>query len=215
MNLSTPGLHLRGLHLWLGDRLLVGPLDAQVAPGQVLALTGPSGCGKSSLLAQLCGLLAPPLRATGEVWLDGRALHTLPTEQRGLGLLFQDDLLFPHFSVLQNLLFALPAGQPAPVRRALAEQALADAGLAGFGPRRPHTLSGGQRARVALLRALLARPGALLLDEPFSRLDLPLRAAMRAVVFGQLQQLRMPCVLVTHDPADIPPGAQHIALPAR
>ena len=208
-------LALRGLRLWLGERLLVDRLDLQVAPGQVLALTGPSGCGKSSLLAHLCGLLVPPLRGEGEVWLDGRALHGLPTESRGLGLLFQDDLLFPHFSVAQNLLFAMPPGQAQPVRLAQAEQALAEAGLAGFGSRRPHTLSGGQRARVALLRALLARPGALLLDEPFSRLDLPLRAAMRTFVYQRLQRLRMPCVLVTHDADDLPPGAQCIALPGR
>ena len=213
MSAPLQGLQLRGLRLWLGTQLLVDRLDATVAPGQVLAITGPSGCGKSSLLACVCGLLAPPLRGDGEVWLGGEPLHTRPTEQRGLGLLFQDDLLFPHLSVLQNLLFALPAGQPAAVRMAQAEQALADAGLAGFGPRRPHTLSGGQRARVALLRALLAQPRALLLDEPFSRLDLPRRAAMRDLVFGTLRRLQLPCVMVTHDLADIPPDAVHIALP--
>ena len=199
-------LRLRGLRLWLGDRLLVDGLSANLGPGEVLAVMGPSGSGKSSLLAHLCGLLGPGLRGEGEIWLDGQPLHDLPTEQRRLGLLFQDDLLFPHFTVLQNLLFAAPAG-PAQQRRLQAEQALAQAGLAGFGPRRPHTLSAGQRARVALLRALLARPGALLLDEPFSRLDLPLRRAMREFVFGQLRLHRMPCVLVTHDEADVPAGA--------
>ena len=199
-------LRLQGLRLWLGDRLLVDGLSANLGPGEVLAVMGPSGSGKSSLLAHLCGLLGPGLRGEGEIWLDGRPLHDLPTEQRRLGLLFQDDLLFPHFTVLQNLLFAAPAG-PAQQRRLQAEQALAQAGLAGFGPRRPHTLSAGQRARVALLRALLARPGALLLDEPFSRLDLPLRRAMREFVFGQLRLHRMPCVLVTHDEADVPAGA--------
>lgn len=208
-------LRLRGLRLWLGDRLLVDRLDAEVAPGEVLALTGPSGCGKSSLLAHLCGLLDPAMRGEGEVWLGSRALHTLPTEQRGLGLLFQDDLLFPHLTVLQNLLFGLPAGPAPAARAALAEQALSDAGLAGFGGRRPHTLSGGQRARVSLLRALLARPGALLLDEPFSRLDLPLRESLRAFVFSRLRQELMPCVLVTHDEADIPPGATRIRLEMR
>ena len=199
-------LQLQGLRLWLGDRLLVDSLDATVGPGEVLALMGPSGSGKSSLLAHLCGMLGPGLRGEGQVWLDGRPLHGLPTEERRLGLLFQDDLLFPHFTVLQNLLFALPAGAPQ-ARREQAEQALAQAGLAGFGARRPHTLSGGQRARVALLRALLARPGALLLDEPFSRLDLPLRQAMREFVFARLREHRIPCVLVTHDEADVPAGA--------
>lgn len=100
----------------------------------------------------------------------------------------------------------MPAGA-SQARRAQAEQALAQAGLAGFGARRPHSLSGGQRARVALLRALLARPGALPLDEPFSRLDLPLRQAMRDFVFTRLREHRIPCVLVTHDEADVPAGA--------
>jgi putative thiamine transport system ATP-binding protein len=208
-------LELRGLRLWAHDRLLVDRVDAQVGPGDVLAITGPSGCGKSSLLAHVCGLLEPPLRGEGEVWQDGRALHRLPTEQRRIGLLFQDDLLFPHLSVAQNLLFALPAGDPAEVRARRVAKALDDAGLAGFGDRRPHALSGGQRARVALLRALLAQPASLLLDEPFSRLDAPLRVAMRAHLFGQVRALGMPCVLVTHDEADIPPGAQLLSLPAR
>ncbi len=199
-------LQLQGLRLWLGDHLLVDRLDASVGPGEVLVLMGPSGSGKSSLLAHLCGMLGSGLRGEGQVWLDGRPVHGLPTEARRLGLLFQDDLLFPHFTVLQNLLFALPAGA-AQARREQAEQALAQAGLAGFGARRPHTLSGGQRARVALLRALLARPGALLLDEPFSRLDLPLRQAVREFVFAQLREHRIPCVLVTHDEADVPAGA--------
>lgn len=199
-------LQIRGLRLWLGDRLLVDQLDASVGPGQVLAVMGPSGSGKSSLLAHLCGLLGPGLRGEGEIWLDGQPVQGLPAEQRGIGLMFQDDLLFPHFTVMQNLLFAVPAGV-ASARQAQAEQALADAGLAGFGQRRPHTLSGGQRARVALLRALLARPRALLLDEAFSRLDLPLRQAVRSFVFAQLRSRGVPCVLVTHDAADVPDGA--------
>lgn len=212
-------LRLQAVRLWLaepsGERLLVDRLDAQVAPGEVLALTGPSGSGKSSLLAHLCGLLVAPMRGEGQIWLGERAVQDLPTEQRGIGMLFQDDLLFPHFTVLQNLLFGMRAGPTPAARVARAVQVLADAGLAGFGDRRPHTLSGGQRARVALMRALLANPGALLLDEPFSRLDRPLRASVRAFVFAQLRQQRMPCVLVTHDEADIPPGAIRVQLPMR
>ena len=193
------------------QRTLIRSLSARVAPGEVLVLMGESGSGKSSLLAWLCGTLASGLTAQGRVRLDGRDIDSLPTVQRRVGILFQDDLLFPHLTVLENLLFALPAG-PAAERRARAEAALASAGLAGFGPRAPHTLSGGQRSRVSVLRALLAQPQALLLDEPFSRLDMALRERFRSFVFERLRVQRIPAVLVTHDAHDVPAGAQLIQL---
>lgn len=204
-------LRLVDVTVTLHGRALVGPVNAVVAPGEVLAVTGPSGCGKSSLLQALAGLAAPPLQASGGLWLDDLPLHTLPVEARRLGLMFQDDLLFPHMTALDNLLFAVPAGRRAE-RVARAEAALAEAGLAAHAAKRPHQLSGGQRQRVALLRTLLAAPRALLLDEPFSRLDVPLRAAMRALVWQTLARHGLPAVLVTHDPADIPPGAQVLVL---
>lgn len=206
-------LRLVDVTVTLHGRVLVGPVNAVVAPGEVLAVTGPSGCGKSSLLQALAGLAAPPLRATGGLWLGEVPLHALPVEARRLGLMFQDDLLFPHMTVLDNLLFAMPAGRRAD-RVARAEAALAEAGLADHSAHRPHQLSGGQRQRVALLRTLLAAPRALLLDEPFSRLDAAMRAAMRSVVWQTLSRHGLPAVLVTHDPADIPPGAQVLALGA-
>lgn len=244
------GLVVRGLTLSLQGRHLLGPLDLDLAPGEVGVLMGPSGCGKSSLLLGLAGLLAPPLRLTGRAWIDGDDLARLAPEQRRLGLMFQDDLLLPHLTVRDNLLLALPAdavesadaaarlvasddvptaGRPvwqrtlsalrsgAPRRAARLAQvdaALADAGLAGLGERWPQQLSGGQRQRVALGRALLAQPRALLLDEPFSRLDAPLRAAMRAQVWRTLRERGLPALLVTHDPADAPPGARVIDLGA-
>ena len=193
------------------ERVLIDALSAQVDAGGVLVVMGESGSGKSSLLAWLCGTLAPGLVASGRVLLEGRDIGTLPTVQRRVGILFQDDLLFPHLSVLENLLFALPAGERR-TRRAAAEAALVQAGLEGYGPRAPHTLSGGQRARVSVLRALLAQPQALLLDEPFARLDLPLRERFRSFVFERLRAQGIPALLVTHDPHDVPPGAQVIRL---
>lgn len=207
-------LELIGVHLSTPARVLVQRMDARIAPGEVLVLMGESGSGKSSLLAYLCGTLAPGLAAGGTVRVDGREVQALPSAQRRIGILFQDDLLFPHMSVLDNLLFALPAG-PAVARRAAAEAALADAGLEGFGSRAPHTLSGGQRARVAVLRALLAEPRALLLDEPFSRLDMTLRERFRGFVFERLRARRVPAVLVTHDAHDVPAGATVIRLDAQ
>jgi putative thiamine transport system ATP-binding protein len=206
-------LELDAVTLRVAGRTLIDALSARVEPGAVLAVMGPSGSGKSSLLAWVAGTLEAPFEAQGRLRLDGRDLAALPIQQRRIGLLFQDDLLFPHLSVRDNLLFALPSGARAE-RFAAADAALAEAGLAGFGERRPASLSGGQRSRVSLLRALLAQPQALLLDEPFSKLDAALRAQMREFTFATLRKRRVPTVLVTHDAADVPAGAQVVKLDA-
>jgi putative thiamine transport system ATP-binding protein len=205
-------LRLDGVSITLHGRPLVPALSAEVAPGEVLAVMGPSGSGKSSLLAWLAGLLEPPMAGQGRLLLDGVDISGLPVEQRRIGLLFQDDLLFPHMSVLDNLLFALPAGASRSARVAGAMSALAAAGLDGLAQRRPHQLSGGQRSRVSLLRTLLARPAAVLLDEPFSRLDAALRGQLRDFVWRSLRERGVPAVLVTHDEQDVPPGARCLRL---
>ncbi len=196
-------LELRGVALTLGATTLIDGLDLAVEGGAVATLMGPSGCGKSSLLAYLCGTLAADFTATGSVCVDGAVVDGLPPEARRIGILFQDDLLFPHLSVGDNLAFGLPphvAGRAA--RRARIEAALDEAGLDGMAGRDPDTLSGGQRARVAVMRTLLSEPRALLLDEPFSRLDAALRERFRAFVFGHARERRIPTLLVTHDPDD-------------
>ena len=187
---------------------LLQDLRFEVRPGQILTLMGASGSGKSSVLAAIAGTLgsvaegAQALRCTGTIQLGGNDITRLPTAQRGIGLLFQDALLFAHMTVAENLLFAVPPGQRAQ-RLAQVQQALDEAGLSGYGERDPATLSGGQRARVALMRALLAQPRALLLDEPFSKLDSTLRDQFRAFVFDHIRARHIPAVLVTHDAADI------------
>lgn len=204
-------LTLKNLTLTRGDVPLVAQMQLQIAPNEIVTLFGVSGSGKSSLLTWMVGDLDPAFFASGELWLGQRRLDTLPTEQRRVGILFQDDLLFPHLSVGQNLAFALPPRIKGPkARRQVIESTLADMGLAGFHDRDPATLSGGQRGRVSLMRALLAEPLALLLDEPFSRLDAVLRTQFRAYVFEQIARLAIPTLLVTHDPADVPPGGRVI-----
>ena len=209
------GLHVHIERLGSARHALVSGLRLAVPPGEILTLMGPSGCGKSSVLGSIAGTLASvseglqPLQLQGSVQLNGRELALLPTHQRGFGLVFQDALLFPHMTVAENLLFAVPASDTMgnsstnAQRQARVQQALQEAELSGMGNRDPSTLSGGQRARVALMRALLAEPQALLLDEPFSKLDAALRAQLRPWVFAHVRERRIPVVLVTHDEQDV------------
>jgi len=201
MAMST--LHLQQIAIAIGGRHLVRDLSAEIAPGDCLSVMGPSGCGKSSLLAFVSGTLGPTFAARGRVALGDRVLDAEPPERRRLGILFQDDLLFPHLSIGGNLAFALPAAiKGREARRQRIDAALRDAGLEGFSGRDPATLSGGQRARVALLRTLLAEPRALLLDEPFAKLDMALREEFRRLVFAHARTRGLPTILVTHDEAD-------------
>ena len=204
------GLSILDATIALDDVPLFLPVTAHVPRGGVLALMGPSGCGKSSLLAWMCGTLDFAFTARGRVELEGRDLSDLPPERRGLGILFQDDLLFPHMSVGANLAFGVPSGVSRVERQTRVAAALTEAGLDGFAERDPATLSGGQRARAALMRTLLSEPGALLLDEPFSKLDIDLRARVRSFVFDHARRRSLPTVLVTHDPSDIPDDATQV-----
>ena len=195
-------LVLDALTIALDGRPLLA-LDRRIAPGEIFSVMGPSGSGKSSLLAFIGGFLDPAFTASGKVLLEDRDITDLSPEARGIGLLFQDALLFPHFSVGQNLLFGLrPEVKGRAARRAEAETMLEKVGLAGFFDRDPATLSGGEAARIALGRTLLAGPKALLLDEPFSRLDTALRQSVRSLVFDLIRETRIPAVLVTHDRED-------------
>lgn len=178
-------------------------ISHRVAPGEVLTIMGPSGSGKSTLLAFLGGFLDPAFDAAGRIVADGLDITHMPAADRHVGLLFQDPLLFPHMSVAGNLIFALPAAvKGRSERRRLAEAALSDVGLRDLGDRDPETLSGGQKARVALARVLVSRPRMLLLDEPFSRLDAELRQQMRELVFAKARERGLATILVTHDVED-------------
>ncbi len=200
--MPDPGLTLDGVVIQRDGRVLVDISD-HVAAGEVLTVMGPSGSGKSTLLSYIIGTLDGGFDAQGRLVLNDTDITDLAPEQRHVGILFQDELLFPHLSVGENLAFGLRASVKGRVaRRQQIDAALEDIGLPGFADRDPETLSGGQKARVALMRMLLSGPKALLLDEPFSRLDTERRDQIRALVFDQARAKGLPVLLVTHDHAD-------------
>lgn len=182
---------------------LICDLSLTVQPGEIVTVMGKSGIGKSTLLAFIGGHLDRGFHATGQVLIGSRDLTGIPAERRKVGILFQDDLLFPHLSVGDNLAFGLSSDVKGKAeRRRHIDMALKSAGLEGFADRDPATLSGGQRARAALMRTLLAKPEALLLDEPFSKLDNDLRQDFRDFVFDHGKSQELPILMVTHDEAD-------------
>ncbi|MGP4970841.1 ATP-binding cassette domain-containing protein [Psychrobacter aquimaris] len=201
-------LQIKNLQLYRQGELLLS-LDEQITGGEILTIMGPSGSGKSSLLNWLTGILPNGFTATGDIWLNDKNLSHLPTHLRQIGVLYQDALLFSHLSVAGNIAFAMPQDNKnnseklnKKQRREKIEQALEQVGLAGMGNRHPDNLSGGQQARVALLRTLLSAPKAILLDEPFSKLDTQLRVDTRQLVFEQIRTHELPAILVTHDYSD-------------
>ena len=197
-------LQIKNLQLYRQGELLLS-LDEQIAGGEILTVMGPSGSGKSSLLNWLTGTLPNGFTAIGEVWLNDENVSHLPTHLRHIGVLYQDALLFSHLSVAGNIAFAMPKSNKnsnKKQRREKIEQALAQVGLAGMGDRHPDNLSGGQQARVALLRTLLSAPKAILLDEPFSKLDTQLRVDTRQLTFEQIRTHKLPAIMVTHDYSD-------------
>lgn len=213
MRIAAQGLTLEDVCIMLDGRPLVH-VSAHVAPGDVLTIMGPSGSGKSTFLAYIGGFLDGAFRGMGRVYLNGRPIEHQPAELRHVGILFQDALLFPHMSVGQNLLFAIPAEiDDRAERRRLAEDALKEVGLDGLFDRDPATLSGGQAARVALIRVLLSSPRALLLDEPFSKLDADRRVSIRKIVFDLAKARNLPVLLVTHDAADAEAAGGRVIIP--
>ncbi|WP_394209882.1 ATP-binding cassette domain-containing protein [Enterovibrio calviensis] len=192
---------------------LFSSLNMCVEKGDILCLMGPSGCGKSTLLDAVAGHLSDEFRYSGTITLDGVALDNMPAHKRDVGILFQDDLLFPHLSVWENLAFALPDAIKGAERKERAMQALKNIALTALADSFPDQISGGQRARISLTRMLLAKPKVALLDEPFSKLDKDLRTQFRDWVVEQLKDANIPALMVTHDMADIPPGSQRLTWP--
>ena len=196
--LKTAMLDFRDVVHAYNDSLSVDEVSFSVERGEVVTLLGPSGCGKTTMLRLAAGLERP---RGGEIWLDGRLLsdaaYNMPPEDRGVGYMFQDYALFPHLSVLENVVFGLKNKGSAAIRRAL--DVLAETDLESLADAYPHELSGGQQQRVALARALAPKPSVILLDEPYAGLDSRLRERIRDQMLHVLKASETAALMVTHD----------------
>jgi ABC-type Fe3+/spermidine/putrescine transport system ATPase subunit len=210
------GIELQGITKTYGDFSL--SLDLKVEDGEILALVGPSGCGKSTVLNIIAGLVEPD---SGTIIINNRVINTITPWKRNVSVVFQDLSLFPHLNVGKNVAYGPFIRRiPRDERRRLTEENLALVGLAGYEKRPVHTLSGGERQRAAIARALAIAPDALLLDEPFSSLDAPLRRRLRLEFLeirrGKSSVLKpeahCPCIFVTHDREEAAVIASRIAL---
>lgn len=170
------------------DKELFSKFNLELEPGEIIAITGPSGCGKTTLLRCICGL---EVLDSGELYLEGEDISKLNAEERGIGMIFQTAVLYPHLNVEGNLRLGDKRGD---IRKALIE-----VGMEGFEKRRIESLSGGEGQRISLARALLAKPKVLLLDEPFSSLDEDLSERLVSDVRSILKQRKCPAILVTHN----------------
>lgn len=195
-----------------GETEALRSVSLDIAPGELVCLLGPSGCGKTTLLRIASGVDRP---SSGRVLIDGREVagpaKFTPPEQRNIGLMFQDFALFPHLDVVHNVAFGLKA-LPRDIALSEAMAILARVGLEQYAHAYPDTLSGGQQQRVALARAVAPRPSVLLMDEPFSSLDVQLRDEMQEQTLGLLKETRATAVLVTHSPNEAMRMSDRIAV---
>ena len=195
------GLHVHGVSHSFGAKQVLDNVSLTIPAGELVCLLGPSGCGKTTLLRISAGL--ERLQA-GRVIIDETVvaepgLHVAP-ERRGIGLMFQDYALFPHLTVTNNVTFGLPHPKSS-AARARAGDMLEQLGIADHADSYPHMLSGGQQQRVALARALAPEPRLVLLDEPFSDLDVNMRMQIREETVAVLKRTGVATLMVTHDPA--------------
>lgn len=187
-------------------------VDLEIRDRELVAVVGQSGCGKTTMLRIIAGLEVPD---AGTVRIRGKTVAGpgiwVPPEHRGVGMVFQDFALFPHLQVKQNIAYGLRA-LPKAARMERTERMLELVDLEGLGDRYPHQLSGGQQQRVALARALAPEPSVLLLDEPFSSLDAPLKASLRSGLTKVIRRTGVPTLLVVHDVEDVVVLANRVAV---
>ena len=197
------GLQVEAVSHRFGERAVVDDVSFSVAPGEIFCLLGPSGCGKTTLLRLIAGL---ETLQHGRVVISDRVMADttgidVPPENRPMSLLFQDFALFPHMTALQNVAFGLKALDPG-TRRERSLEVLGQVGMLGHAERYPHELSGGEQQRIALARARAPRPRVMMLDEPFSNLDVSLRSQLRDLVLHVIKRTTASSVIVTHDPEE-------------
>ena len=195
-------LELKNIECRYGDEVAVHNFSMRVREGNLVCLLGPSGCGKSTILRAIAGL--EPIQ-NGKILISNQVVSSstsiLPAEKRQLGMVFQDYALFPHMSIAENICFGLRK-QSAAEKRKLTKEMVSIVGLEGLEHRYPHELSGGQQQRVALARALIVKPKLILMDEPFSNLDVELRERLSNDVRHILKEQGVTGILVTHDQAE-------------
>ena len=180
--------------------LAVDSISFEIPKGSLTTILGPSGCGKTTTLRMIAGLESP---TSGQIIMDGKDVTTLGPAERNVSMMFQSYALFPHMSVLENVMYGLKmSGIVKDEAQTKASDALKNVGLTGFNERLPSELSGGQQQRVALARALVLEPGVLLFDEPLSNLDARLRREMREEIRGLQQRLNLTVAYVTHDQSE-------------
>jgi ABC-type Fe3+/spermidine/putrescine transport system ATPase subunit len=203
---ATPIVRIEAASVKLGGRVVLGPLELEIARGEHLLVVGPSGCGKTTLLRAIAGLQkldAGRIRIAGELASDGPRL-VVPPERRKVGMLFQGGALWPHMSARETLAFVLRArGVPREQRAARSAELFALTELSGLEERKPGALSGGEAQRLALARALAMEPEILLLDEPLGPLDAELRGSLITRLAELQQRLQLTTVHVTHDPREV------------
>jgi iron(III) transport system ATP-binding protein len=195
-------LTFEGIERTFDDTIALDGASLDIAPGEVVCLLGPSGCGKTTLLRIAAGIERP---TAGRVLINGQEVagpdRFVPPEERNVGLMFQDFALFPHLTIAENVAFGLKQLAARDARReALA--LLARVGLEHYADQHPHILSGGEQQRVALARALVPRPAVMLMDEPFSGLDIQLRERLQEGTLELLRETRATCMIVTHHPEE-------------
>ena len=184
------------------SKYLFQNLNFEISAGEVLTMMGASGSGKSTLLSYLCGTLSDNFKAQGKIFLGDVLLNNQEPEKRKVGILYQDPLLFPHLNIFENLSFGIPHNYNKEQKKNKILQCLKELEMDDFSQRFPNTLSGGQQARIALMRTLFSKPKALLLDEPFSALDSKLKQKIRELVFLYTKEHQLPTLLVTHSLKD-------------
>lgn len=203
-------LDIREVSKLYGETAAVRPTTLSLEKGEIFALLGPSGCGKSTLLSVIAGLVDA---GNGSISLDGRLLDGIPAERRGIPMVFQDHLLFPGMTVAENVAFGLRAHKvPKAERARRIVEVLEAVQLGALDRRYPAELSGGQKQRVALARAMVLRPKILLMDEPFSSLDVALRVEMRDLVLQARATFGFAVMIVTHDPSEAMAMADRLAV---